>query len=120
MLKAQLKEASEAFRERTGRDKLSKKDKDELKFRVERKLRRKVLPVMRHYDACWNLNQQTVRLWSRSPRVIEEFRVLFEQTFELELDEDSPYMSAKSLLSPADLEAFVELETTLPVGKGEG
>ncbi len=120
LLKAQLEQAMDAFRERTGRDKLNKKDKDELKFRVVRKLRKKVLPAMRQYDVCWNLNRQTVLLWSRSPRVKEEFRALFEQTFELELDEDSPYMTAKMLLPEEQLESFLELETTLPVGKGEG
>jgi hypothetical protein len=110
----------DAFRERTGRDKLNKKDKDELKFRVERKLRKKVLPSMRQYDFCWNLNRETVLFWSRSPRVKEEFQALFEQTFELELDEESPYMTAKSLLAENQLEAFVELSTTLPIGKGDG
>jgi hypothetical protein len=120
LLKAQLQEAMDAFRERTGRDKLNKKDKDELKFRVERKLRKKVLPSMRQYDFCWNLNRETVLFWSRSPRVKEEFQALFEQTFELELDEESPYMTAKSLLAENQLEAFVELSTTLPIGKGDG
>jgi hypothetical protein len=112
--KAQVEEAVAMWRERTGREKISKKDKDELKFRVERKLRKKVLPRMRHYDMCWNVDTGTVLLWSRSPRVKEDFRELFEKTFELELDEDSPYMAAKRL-QPAAADALSELQPSFPV-----
>ncbi len=106
LFKAQFDAAAQAWVERTGRQKMNKREKDELKFRIERKLRRKVLPSMRSVDVCWNLDRRTVRLWSRSPRVKEDFRELFERTFSLELDEESPYMTAKQLLDTAQLEAL--------------
>ena len=77
---------------------------------MTRKLRRKVLPATRCFDVCWNVDAGSVLLWSRSPRVKEDFRELFEQTFSLELDEDSPYMSAKAVLSESDLGRLVDLE----------
>lgn len=116
LFKAQLEEAMASFRERTGREKISRKDKDELKFRVERRLRKKVLPSMRHYDVCWNLDRATALLWARSPRVKEDFRELFEQTFELQLDEESPFMAATSLLAEAQHGHLAELSETLPLG----
>lgn len=120
LFKAQLEEAMVAFRERTGRERIGRKEKDELKFRVERRLRKKLLPSMRHYDVCWNLDRGTVLLWARSPRVKEDFRELFEQTFELQLDEDSPFMAAKSLLSEQGLSQLSDCSETLPLGSGAG
>jgi hypothetical protein len=110
LFKAQFESAVQAWRERTGREKINRTDKDELAFRVTRALRKKVLPVMRCFDVCWNVDTGSVLFWSRSPRTKEDFRELFEQTFSLELDEDSPYMSAKALLSEAALEQLTDLE----------
>ncbi len=110
IFKAELEAATRAFRERTGREKINRADKDDLSVRVTRKLRKKVLPVMRCFDVCWNVDLGSVLLWSRSPRTKEDFRELFEQTFSLELDEDSPYMAAKSLLGEAELALLGEVE----------
>lgn len=115
LLRAQLDQALAAWREKTGREKISKKDKDDLRARVERKLRKKLIPSLRHFDVCFDPDRRTVRLWSRSPRVKEEFRVLFERTFNLELDEDSPYVAARRALSESEFEPLTELEPSLPL-----
>jgi recombination associated protein RdgC len=113
LLKAQLAEAVEAWRQRTGREKINRKDKDELKFRILRKLRKRVVPSMRTVDMCWNVDQRTVLLWTRTERTKEDFRTLFEQTFSLELDEATAYMAAKVLVGEEQANGLSELEASL-------
>jgi hypothetical protein len=119
LFKAQFDRAAAEWVERTGRQKMNKREKDELKFRIERKLRRKVLPNMRSVDVCWNMERGSLLLWSRSPRVKEDFRELFERTFSLELDEDSPFMTAKYLLEPEELETLSGLAPSVAVPEEE-
>jgi hypothetical protein len=113
LLKAQLNEAVEAWRQRTGREKINRKEKDELKFRIVRKLRRRVVPSMRSVDMCWNLDQRSVFLWTRAERTKEDFRALFEQTFSLELDEASAFMLAKVWGGDAAVDGLGGAEATL-------
>ena len=124
LLKAQLAEAVDAWRQRTGREKINRKEKDELKLRIMRKLRRRVVPSMRHVDMCWNIEQKSVLLWTRAERTKEDFRTLFEQTFSLELDEASAYMLAKSWGGEERADLLSGFEETLlgqaPVAPGQG
>jgi recombination associated protein RdgC len=110
LFRAQFDAASAELLARSGKTKLSKKEKDELKFRLTRRLRKKVLPSMRAFDVCWDMNRGVLLFWSRSPRVKEEFCALFEQTFGLRLDEASPFMAAKELLSEKALQTLQGLE----------
>lgn len=113
LFKAQFAEASVEYLARTGKDKLSKRDKDEIKFRVNRKLRKKVIPSMRQYDVCWDLNRQELLFWCRSARTIDDLSVLFEKTFSLTLREASPYTVAGKLIGETEAETLCELEQTL-------
>lgn len=114
-------DAAEAeYRARLGKDKLSKKDKDELKFRIERRLRKKVLPAMRAFDLLWDTDRKVLLFWNRSPRMKEELMALFERTFHLRLDEVSPYVAAKALLDDARMDRFRKLEASSFLDLREG
>lgn len=114
-------DAAEAeLRARLGKEKLSKKDKDELKFRIQRRLRKKVLPSMRAFDLLWDVEHGVVLFWNRSPRVKEELMGLFEQAFQLRLDEVSPYVAAKELLEKKQLGRLEKLEATSFLDLAEG
>jgi hypothetical protein len=113
LFKAQFAEAAAEHLARTGKDKLSKRDKDEIKFRVNRKLRKKVIPSMRVFDVCWDLNREEVLFWCRSTRTIDDLSVLFERTFSLTLREASPYTVAGKLLGESEAESLCDLEQTL-------
>lgn len=113
LFKAQFAEAATEYLARTGKDKLSKRDKDEIKFRVNRKLRKKVIPSMRQYDVCWDLNRQELLFWCRTARTIDDLCVLFEKTFSLTLREASPYTVAGKLIGETEAETLCELEQTL-------
>lgn len=110
LFRAHFEEAANQHKERTGREKLSKREKDEIKFRVTKRLRKKVLPSMRHFDLCWDLDRGVVLFWNRSPRLAEDLMALFEQTFALRLEQASPFVEAKQLLSEESLLALDGLE----------
>lgn len=113
LLKAQLADAVEAWCKRTGREKINRREKDELKFRITRKLRKRVVPSMRHVDMCWNLDQKSVLLWTRAERTKEDFRTLFEQTFSLELDEATAFIVARELRGDQLANSLGNFEPTL-------
>lgn len=114
LLNARLLEEEEKQLARTGREKLSRKEKAELKQRLVTRLRSKILPVSRAIDVCWDLDAGVVRFWNHSRRIKDDFTALFEKTFRLELIEDSPYAAAlRSGLSDAELEALSQSELTL-------
>jgi len=111
LFRAHFDEAVAEAKARTGKEKLSKKEKDDLKFRVNKRLRKKVLPSMRQFDLAWNVDRNEVLFWNRSPRVKDELCELFEKTFSLRLDEASPYMVARELLGEKAAQArFQDLE----------
>jgi len=120
LLNARMAEEEEKLLARTGREKLSRKEKSELKQRLVARLRTKVLPVSKSIDVCWDLEAGVVRFWSHARRVKDDFAALFEKTFRLELVEDSPYAVAlRAGLSDAQLEVLGASELTL-FSRGSG
>lgn len=112
LFRAHFAEAEAQLLERQGKGRLSKKDKDELTFRIQRRLRKKVLPSTRAFDVCWDVDQGALRFWNRSMRVQDEFATLFEQTFSLSVDVVSPYVAAAELLDDKSLARFRQIEPT--------
>ena len=107
---AHYEQVAQALQQRVGRDKLSKKEREEVKFRVTRRLRKKILPTMRHSDLVWDLNQGSLLFWNRSERVKEQMTALFEKTFQLTLDEFSPFIAAREQVDSQLLASLCEAE----------
>jgi recombination associated protein RdgC len=97
LLKAKLAEAEATYLQKKGRERLSKKEKTELKELVARKLRKTMTPVVRAQDVSWALNEGTVRFFGTSPRTQLAFSELFYKTFGLKLVPESPYTLASRL-----------------------
>ena len=96
--------------------KLSKREKDKVKLEVITDLKHKILPAMKVIDVVWNINECTLRFWSSSPAVCDEFAELFEATFGLTIDADSPFLMAKHLgLEEKKLDAMVDAEPWHPI-----
>lgn len=112
LFKARFAEAEREVLAKKGREKLGKRERDELKVTVSRKLRAQVFPAMKVIDLSWNLQTGVVRFWNQSTRVHESLHELFEDTFSLDLVPESPFTAAARLdLSSALSRA---LETLLP------
>jgi hypothetical protein len=114
LFKAHFAEAEREHLQKRGRDKLGKREKEELKAVVSRRLRAQILPVMKVIDLSWNLETGVVRFWNQSARVHESLNELFEDTFQLSLVPQSPYTAAADIgLSPAHEAVFESIKPTV-------
>ena len=112
LFKAHFAEAERERLAKRGRDKLGKKEKEELAAAVSRRLREQIVPTMKVVDLSWNLDAGVVRFWSQSPRLCEALGELFEATFGVDLVPESPFTAAARLgLSEAHEHAIFALET---------
>jgi recombination associated protein RdgC len=94
LVKARMREAEAAYLEKKGRERLSKREKVELKEAVQRKLKQKLQPQVRAVDFSWSLEQGLVRFFGSSPRAIASMTDLFDKTFHLKLLPEAPYTLA--------------------------
>jgi len=113
ILRTKLHEAEVAYLASKGREKLAKREKDELKQLVVRKLRKQFVPTVRVVDLSWSLEENLVRFFSHSARTTAAMADLFAQTFGVELTIEAPYTLAARLgLSPEQERSWEELEMT--------
>lgn len=113
VLRTKMKEAEAAYLEKKGRERLSRKEKTELKLLVSKKLRRTLSPVTRSVDVSWAVNEGIVRFFSLSQRPGAVMTELFKKTFGLELVPESPYTAASRIgLSKEQQAAWNDLEMT--------
>lgn len=94
LLRSQMADEQQKMLAKAGREKLTRAEKEEIKLRVTARLRRKILPASRAFDMLWDLEAGTVLLFTHASRTTDEFAALFEKTFGLELQIDSPYAAA--------------------------
>lgn len=120
LFKAHFRDAEQAYRDKTGLDKLSRRQKEDLKVVLTRKLRRKTMPAMRVYDLTWDLDAGIVRFWNTAQAVSDAFEELFEKAFGHALLRDGLYISCERHgLDEARLERLVQLEPAVFItGKG--
>jgi len=113
IFKAHFAEAESEYLERKGREKLSKREKDDLKALVTRRLRKQVLPAMKVIDLSWHLDSGILRFWSNTSKMHERLHEIFEKTFKLKLVPESPYTKAIWLgASERQAKAFTNLEVS--------
>ena len=111
LFKAHYRKAEQAYKDKSGVEQLSRRQKDDIKALLTRKLRRKTLPAMRIYDMSWDLDNGVLRLWNASSAIEEVFEETFEKTFGHTLMKDCVYVScAQRGVSEPDLERMLRLE----------
>lgn len=108
MVRAQLADEEQRLLARTGKNRLSRNERLELKDKIVLKLRRKLTPSTKAIDMVWDLDAKTVLFFSHSRRVLADFTALFQKTFGFEPVEDSPYVAAERLELPARLLSALE------------
>ncbi len=125
LFKALLAEAERDYRAETGKERITKREKDALKAKVRLDLKRQSLPNISTYDICWHWEKDELRFWSMSSKANTLFLELFEKTFPgLQLVAQSPYTLAERLdLGDAPLETMKSLEpetfTAIDMPRGE-
>jgi recombination associated protein RdgC len=114
LLRANVKEAEAAYLEKKGRERLTKRERNEIKELVLRQMRRQSTPVVRTVDLSWSLDEGIVRFFSHSQRPTATMVDLFSKTFGLKLVPEAPYTLAARLgLSESEQHAWDVLEPTM-------
>jgi hypothetical protein len=113
MVRAQLADEQARLLSRSGKDRLSRNERLELRDKIVLRLRRKLAPSTRAVDVVWDLDTGSVLFFSHSRRVLADFCAHFEKTFRLELEEDSPHRAALRAELPRTL--LRELERVEPL-----
>lgn len=108
MVRALVADEEQRLLTRSGKNRLSRNERLELKEKIVLKLRRKIAPSTKAIDVVWDLDGGTVLFFSHSKRVLADFSALFEKTFAQALVEDSPYIAAERLELPARLSRALE------------
>jgi recombination associated protein RdgC len=113
MLRAKLRDAEASYLQKKGRERLTRKERTELKELVAKKLRRQVVPAMRVVDMSWSLEEGVVRFFSQSPKQGALLAELFTKTFALKLVPETPYTLAVRLgISKAQDKLWEQIEPT--------
>ncbi len=109
-LRLALARAEAEFAEATGRKRLNRADREEVKERVVRALRRRVLPDVKLYEMVWDVRRGQVRLMTHNRAATEDFLGLFYDTFGLRLEPWNPWVAATAAgLDEPALERLLEL-----------
>jgi hypothetical protein len=95
MIRSQLLDEEQRLLTRSGKNRLSRNERLELRDKIVLRLRKKLAPSTRCLDVVWNVDAGLVLFFGHSRRVLADFSALFEKTFGLELIEDSPYAAAE-------------------------
>lgn len=113
VLRTRVQEAESAYLQKKGRERLSRKEKAELKLLVAKKLRRSMDPATRMVDVSWSLGDGIVRFFSHAQKPGASMMELFKKTFGLTLVPESPYtLAARVGLGKAEQSAWQQLEMT--------
>lgn len=113
LLRTRLREAEATYLQKKGRERLSRREKTELKLLVAKKLRRHLAPATRAVDVSWSVNEGVVRFFSHATKPAGLMTELFEKTFGLRLVPESPYtLAARIGLDKAQERAWRDLEVT--------
>lgn len=104
--------AEEARNREQGKKYVSRERKKELRENVELKLRTRFLPIPAEFNVVWNTQDNIVLFASTQPKMIEAFQEHFSQTFNLDLDQLTPYGLAAKILGEEGLAKLDHLEPT--------
>jgi recombination associated protein RdgC len=103
LLQAHTAIAFHAALEAEGLDKLSARQKREIKQDVKQQLLAETPPAQRAYGVFWNVKTKRVFLQNTSKGVVEAFRDLFERSFDLSLEPLVPGLQAAQYARDKDL-----------------
>ncbi len=112
LFKAHFVDAERSYLAKEGKDRLTRRQKGELKGIVTAALRRQILPSMKVLDLSWNLDTGVLRFWNQSKKMLETMGELFDETFELDLVQHSPFIVARE--GELDEEGLALLTTLEP------
>lgn len=119
LLRTKTREAEAAYLATTGRERLGRREKAEIKDVVTRELRKKLVPSTRVLDLTWSIEENVVRFFSHADKATATMLELFQQTFGIELVPESPFTLGRRLgLTPDQMRVWESLEMTVLATEG--
>lgn len=117
---AHFAQAAKEYLEKKERERLTRKEKEDLRIFVAKRLRKQVIPQMRIIDMSWDMEAKVVRFWNNSPKTHERFMEIFEKTFKLKLVPESPYANAIKIgITEEQAKSLVNKELSMFHGTAE-
>ena len=104
--------AEEARNREQGKKYIARERKKEIREQVELKLRVRTLPIPAEFNVIWNTVDNMVFFASTQGKMIEAFQEHFTKTFNLDLDQLTPYGLATRLLGESGLAGLDHLQPT--------
>ncbi len=104
LIKAHVEDEEQRLLGKTGRERLGRAERADLKLKVTLRLRKKIMPTAKSFDIVWDLDGETLLFFGHSAKLLLDFSALFETTFGLGLVEDSPYAAAMRANLPSILQ----------------
>ena len=95
-----------------GKKYVSRERKKELKEQVKIKLMLRTLPIPAEFNVVWNIQENMVYIASAQTKLLELFQTEFTRTFDLHLEQLTPYGLASSILGEENLSKLDHLEST--------
>lgn len=102
----------EARNREQGKKYISRERKKELRETVQAKLMQRCLPIPAEFNVIWSTADNTVFFASVQAKMIEAFQEHFTKTFNLDLDQLTPYGLAAKILGEGGLSRLDRLEPT--------
>ncbi|MDR1241452.1 MAG: recombination-associated protein RdgC [Deltaproteobacteria bacterium] len=91
---------------------VARERKKELKEQVLLRLKKRFLPVPAEFQVIWNTARNEIWVASIQRKVLDLFQEFFTQSFELELEQLTPYSLAAEFLDGAALDRLNNIEST--------
>ncbi len=104
--------AEEVRNREQGKKYISRERKKELKEQVQLKLMGRMLPIPSEFNVVWSMQDNVVYVASAQNKLLELFQTHFTQTFDLHLEQLTPYGLAASILGEENLGKLDSLEAT--------
>ena len=95
-----------------GKNFISRERKKELKEQVLLRLRQRFLPVPAEFNVIWNTARNEVWFASTQNRMIDLFMEFFLQSFDVHLEQLTPYSLAETLLDEETMSRLDRMEPT--------
>ena len=108
------------YQEETGKARLNKRERDEVKQALEERLLLQALPDIKVYELLWFHQKGEILFFGSSAAVVERFRKLFRHSLERELLKKNHFTAVQRLELPKDIESqLVSLSPTRSLSVGD-
>jgi DNA recombination-dependent growth factor C len=114
-LKLHVEKAVAERLQKEGRERLNRKEQEELADEVRFDLLNRMVPMIKLAELVWATDTGRAWFFSRSAAMVQPFEELFTETFGVRLVSDTPYTTAAAVIGEERAEQLLDWNTALLV-----